>query len=106
MEDAIPQGLPSGGLQTGHEQTTIDPRILFISAGVLVATVVVCQVVLGLWMRDFEHKEERVERAVSGPAGRSTSISSRSPGCSSTPTIDLVEIDAGGAGPHHVVRLG
>jgi hypothetical protein len=58
VEDAIPQGLP-GGLQTGHEQTTIQPRILFISAGVLVAVIIVCQVVLGLWMTGFEHKEER-----------------------------------------------
>jgi hypothetical protein len=58
MEDAIPQGLP-GGLQAGHEQTAIQPRTLFISAGVLVAVVIVCQVVLGLWMSGFEHKEER-----------------------------------------------
>jgi hypothetical protein len=65
VEDAIPQGIP-GGLQTGHEQTTIHPRILFVSAGILVGTVFVCQVVLGLWMREFKQEDERAHALYPG----------------------------------------
>jgi hypothetical protein len=57
VEDAIPQGLPNS-LQTGHEQTTIQARVLVASAGLLVAVVIVCQVVLGLWLQGFKRKKE------------------------------------------------
>lgn len=60
MKDATPQGMPDADA-TGHEGTEIQSRGLFISAGVLVATVIVCQVVLGFWMRSFERKRNRVD---------------------------------------------
>ncbi len=61
MEDAIPQGVPGGGQQTGHENTTIRVRRLLISAGVLVAMVVVSQLVLALWMGGFKAEERKLE---------------------------------------------
>jgi hypothetical protein len=90
VEDAIPQGLPNG-LQTGHEKTTIEPRTLFISAGVLVAVVIVCQVVLGLWMRDFEHKEERVNALYPGRQAIDVDQFPQ-PRLQRTPPIDLVGV--------------
>ena len=53
------RSIPSG-------RTTIQPRILVISAVVLVATVIVCEIVLGLWMREFEHKEEQANALYPG----------------------------------------
>ena len=90
MDDAIPQGLPNG-LQTGHEQTTIRPRILVISAGVLAGTVIVCQFVLWLWMRDFERKEERVNALY---PGRQTIDVDQfpQPRLQQTPPIDLMGV--------------
>jgi hypothetical protein len=66
VEDATPQGTPAGGYQTGHEDTTLKARPLFISAGVLVGTVVVCQLVLAWWMKGFETKEEQVQAVNTG----------------------------------------
>ncbi len=91
MEDAIPQGVPGVGLPTGHEETTIEPRILFISAGVLIATVVVCQVVLGFWMQDFEHKEERVNALYPGRQAIEVDQFPQ-PRLQSSPTIDLLDL--------------
>jgi hypothetical protein len=90
VDDAIPQGLPNG-LQTGHEQTTVQPRILFISAGVLVATVIVCQVVLGLWMSDFEHKEERANALYPGRQAIDVDQFPQ-PRLQKTPPVELVEM--------------
>ena len=59
MEDAIPQGIPGGGLQTGHESTVMHPRVLIISAAAMVGTIIVCQVVLAWWMGKFNRDEER-----------------------------------------------
>ena len=61
MEDAIPQGIPAGGLQTGHEDTTIPVRGLVIAAISLVVTVVVCQLVLAWWLRGFKAEENKAE---------------------------------------------
>ncbi len=61
MEDAIPQGVPAGGQQTGHEDTTISVRGLVIAAFGLVATVVVCQLVLAWWLRGFKAEENKAE---------------------------------------------
>jgi hypothetical protein len=66
VEDAVPQGVPAGGLQTGHEQTTIQVRGVLIGTAGLVLTIFVCQLVLGLWMRGFERKEERVNALYPG----------------------------------------
>ena len=90
MEDAIPQGSPSG-LQTGHEESSVSPRALVIGALILVATVVVCQVALGLWMRDFEKKEERVDAAF--PARTEIQVDQfPQPRLQSNPTIDMAEV--------------
>ncbi len=59
MEDAIPQGVP-GGLQTGHEPTTIQVRGILIGIVGLVVVVAVCQLLLALWMRRFNREEQRV----------------------------------------------
>jgi hypothetical protein len=90
VEDAIPQGLPNG-LQTGHEQTTIQPRVLVISAGALAVTVIVCQFVLWLWMRDFERKEERVNTLY--PGRRAIDVDQfPQPRLQQTPPIDLMGV--------------
>ena len=90
MEDAIPQGLPNG-LQTGHEQTTIQPRTLVISAGVLAGTVIVSQFVLWLWMRDFERKEERVNALY--PGRRAIDVDQfPQPRLQKTPPVELTEM--------------
>jgi hypothetical protein len=60
VEDAIPQGIPSGGLQTGHEPTTIQVRGIVIGTVGLVVIIAVCQIGLALWMRKFNRDEERV----------------------------------------------
>jgi hypothetical protein len=62
VDDAIPQGSPDGS-QTGHESTSIQARGLIIGAAVLVATVIVCQILLGVWMGEFHREEERAEVA-------------------------------------------
>ncbi len=61
MEDAIPQGVPAGGLETGHEDTTIPVRGIVIAAISLVVTVVVCQLVLAWWWRTFKAEENKAE---------------------------------------------
>lgn len=58
MEDAIPQGLPTAGVQAGHEPTGVEARGLVVGAIVLAAVVIVSQLVLWLWMRDFRRMEE------------------------------------------------
>lgn len=91
MEDAIPQGTPGGGLQTGHESTEIHPRALFISAGVLVGTVVVCQLVLALWMGEFKREEEQVDALYAGR--RDIPVDKfPSPRLQESPPVDLVQI--------------
>ena len=90
MNDANPQGMP-GESQTGHEGTDIKPRMLFISAGVLAATVVVCQVVLGLWMRKFEQKEDRVKARF--PARKVIEVDQfPQPRLQESPTADMVDM--------------
>jgi hypothetical protein len=65
VEDAIPQGVP-GGLHAGHQETTIQVKGVLIGTAGLVAMIFVCQVALGLWMRDFERKEDRVNALYPG----------------------------------------
>jgi hypothetical protein len=57
----MPQGVPGGGLQTGHEKTTMQTRPLAISVGVLAGTIVVCQLLLAWWMGRFNREEERAK---------------------------------------------
>lgn len=60
MNDAIPQGIP-GGMQTGHQESTIQVRGLIIGAVALAVTVLICQVVLAWWMRGFEQEDARAK---------------------------------------------
>jgi hypothetical protein len=90
VEDAIPQGAP-GGSPTGHEESAISARGLILGAIILVATIVVCQVALGIWMRDFERKEERVDIAF--PTRTEIKVEQfPQPRLQSNPTIDMVEV--------------
>jgi hypothetical protein len=90
VDDAIPQGTP-GGFQTGHEATTVTVRGLAIGAGILVTTVIICQVLLGLWMRDFERKEERVD--ASFPTRHDIEVDQfPQPRLQSNPTIDMMDV--------------
>jgi hypothetical protein len=61
VDDAIPQGTPDSGLQAGHEDTTIPVRGLVIAAGILVAVILVCELMLKLWMDDFKVEEQKAE---------------------------------------------
>jgi hypothetical protein len=92
VDDAIPQGIPGPGMQTGHEDTTIGVRGLFIAAGVLVGVVVVCQFVLWWWMRDFEHKEERLDALHPGRLAIDVD-QFPSPRLQESPPVDLVQMN-------------
>src|SRR5262249_27351920 len=61
MEDALPQGRPALGAKPGHETTEIRVRGLVIFSIALVGVIAAAQVILGLWMRDFARKEERID---------------------------------------------
>ena len=50
------------------------------------------QVVLGLVMKDFTHEEQRLRLALSRPARRSTSTSSRVLGSKQNPAVDLARL--------------
>jgi hypothetical protein len=90
MRDATPQGIP-GGLQSGHESTTMDPKVLVISAGALIATVVVCQLVLAWWMGRFNRDEERIKALY--PARQDIPVDKfPQPRLQETPPVDLVGI--------------
>ncbi len=92
MEDAIPQGVPGGGLQTGHEKTGIDARGLFISAGVLVATVFVCELVLKWWMDDFKVEEQKTNAL--HPSRQEIPVDRfPNPRLQESPPVDLVQVE-------------
>jgi hypothetical protein len=66
VEDAIPQGVPGGGLQTGHEQTTIQARGFVVGTIALVFIIAVCQLLLAWWMGRFHREEEWVNALYPG----------------------------------------
>jgi hypothetical protein len=91
VEDAIPQGIPGGGLQTGHEKTTMEPRGLLISVGALVGTIIVCQLLLAWWMGRFNREDERANalypRRQEIPVNRFPN-----PRLQESPPVELVEV--------------
>lgn len=66
MEDAIPQGIPDPGTRTGHETSVMQTRALIISVTALVGIIATCQVVLALWMRNLNRKDEQAEALYPG----------------------------------------
>lgn len=90
MQDATPQGSP-GGTGSGHEETNVSARGLVIGTIVLVITVIVCQVGLGLWMREFNRKEDRVDAVYAGRHAIEVDQFPQ-PRLQSNPTIDMVEL--------------
>jgi hypothetical protein len=91
VEDAIPQGIPAGGLQTGHEDTTIQVRGLVIAAGILVGMIVVCQVVLAWWMWDFKAEEKKAEALHPGRKDIDVAQFPR-PRLQESPPVELVDM--------------
>jgi hypothetical protein len=92
VEDAIPQGIPAGGLQTGHEKTTIEVGPLLISAVVLAAVIVVCQFVLLWWMRDM--RTEEVENKALHPGRQEIPVEDfPQPRLQKRPPVELSEIN-------------
>jgi hypothetical protein len=91
VEDAIPQGIPSGGLQTGHEKTAIQARGLVISAGVLVGVVIVCQLMLAWWMQGFKSEEQQLNAL--HPARQEIPVDQfPNPRLQERPPVDLVQV--------------
>jgi hypothetical protein len=91
VEDAIPQGIPGGGPQTGHEHTVLGARPLFISAGVLVGVIFVCELVLAWWMQDFKVEEQKANALY--PKRQEIPVNKfPNPRLQESPPVDLVEI--------------
>jgi hypothetical protein len=66
MEDALPQGRLEPGVQPGHEPTGIGVRGMVIFVMALVGVIAAAEIGLGLWMRSFARKEERVDALYPG----------------------------------------
>jgi hypothetical protein len=91
VEDAIPQGIPGEGLQTGHEKTTMQARTLVISAGILIGVIAVCQLLLAWWMRQFNREEERLKTLY--PMRQEIPVDRfPNPRLQESPPVDLVDI--------------
>jgi hypothetical protein len=65
VPDAIPQG-HEGGFRRGHEANTIGVRGLVLFATALVGTCLLVLFLLGLWMKDFQRREDRAEALYPG----------------------------------------
>ena len=93
MEDALPQGRPALGAKPGHETTEIRVRGLVIFSIALVGIIAAAEVILGLWMRDFARKEERVDALY--PARIAIEVDQfPNPRLQQNPRLDLDEMKA------------